>query len=105
MDVCGKFGLCNNSTTIRLSSLDINRKYQIMSAERTSTRYGPAILLTIYTSHAAVARTFLPRRYTELVTSADVSAINSGEIQLALVYRGQEPNTNSFIVDLCPWTV
>jgi len=101
VDICTKFALSNTSTTVALSTLDVDRPYRLLRVEKTVTRFGQAMLMTIFTTPQSVAKVFLPKRYISLVSDADISSINDGELALSLVYKGTCPRTGSYILEMC----
>jgi hypothetical protein len=64
----------------------------ITRAKRATTRYRPAVLLTICEAEASVKKIFLPRRYGEVMSDKDVESINCGKVKLNLVYKGVSTN-------------
>ena len=59
-----------------------------MKAQRSNTRFGPAILIGIKDDSGKSLLVFLPNRYTSVCTDNDILRINEGEIKLSLVYHG-----------------
>ena len=100
MDLISRFGQAVSYRTVRIPNLDIGRRYEILSAERISTRYGPSVLLTITVGPSDNARVFLPTRYTQVFTDADLADVNTGRLHLHLIYRGTCPQTHSYMLDL-----
>jgi hypothetical protein len=106
MDLIRRFDNAASHTTVKIPSLEIGRRYEILAAERVTTRYGPSILLTIAlgtsssSSSSDSVRVFLPTRYTDVITDEDISTINTRQVQLHLVYKGACKSTHSYMLQL-----
>jgi len=49
--------------SMKLSSIQIDRKYPITRVERVATRFGPAIVLAIRDTPDRILKVFMPRRF------------------------------------------
>jgi hypothetical protein len=76
MALARRFQVSSTCHTVKIGSLDTDRPYPITHAERTGTRFGPAVL-SIRDSEFAPQKVFLPRRYSEVVTDEDIARFNS----------------------------
>ena len=83
---------------MKLSSLQVDRKYRITRAERFATRFGPAIVVAIRDTPDRILKVFMPRRFYSVFSDEDLEEINSEEVALNLVYKGQCVNTHAFKV-------
>jgi len=101
MDIAAKFQQTNLSKTVSITSLDIDTPYNILRAEKTVTKFGPTVILTLTQSQTAAAaaaaaiteKVFLPKRYSTLFTDDDVAAINIQEKPTYhLLYKGTVKN-------------
>jgi hypothetical protein len=97
MDITSRFGNAVSYRTVRIPTLDIGRRYEILSAERISTRYGPSVLLTITVGPSDNASlpsdTLHPRLHGRLSGGPEFGTI-------ALIYRGTCPQTHSYMLNL-----
>jgi len=83
-----KFEVATLCKSVSISTLELNRKYPIISAKRITTKIGPTILLTIIDSQEDPAQIFLPRRCSAVMADGDIENINTNSVSLSLVYRG-----------------
>jgi hypothetical protein len=83
---------------MKLSSLQVDRKYPITHVKRVGTRFGPAIVLTIRDTPDQILEVFMPRRFYSAFPDVDLEEINSEKVALNLVYKGQCVNTYAFKV-------
>jgi len=68
--------------SIWTGSLDINigfgPEYPILYARRTTTQFGPTVLLTLQAEENTNIKIYLPRRYAEGFDDQDIEDINEG---------------------------
>jgi len=82
---------------VKIDSLEVDRKYPIIKAERVTTRFGKTILLCIQNSTTLnLFKIFLPKRYAETFTDDDLNVINTKKVKLNLIYKGMCDQTKSF---------
>jgi hypothetical protein len=81
MDLSKRFQDATSSQIIGISSLDIDRKYHIVMAERVVTKFGPTVLLSIKDSPYNIVKCFAPRHYSCIFTEEDINCINSQKIK------------------------
>jgi hypothetical protein len=86
--------------SIKLSSLQVDRKYPKTYVERIATRFGPAIVLAVRDTPERVLKVFMPRRFYAAFTDRDLNDINSANVRLNLVCKGQCVNTRAFKVKI-----
>jgi len=100
MDLSRKIQELDSCYNMKLSSLQVDRKYPITFAERISTRFGPAIVLAIRDTPDRILKVFMPRRYFSAFSNEDIDDINSAKVTLNLLYKGQCVNTRAFKVTI-----
>jgi hypothetical protein len=96
MNLVAMFAMTTVCTTVPLGSLEIDRPYRIVSAERVKSQFGPSVALTLSTSELSNVRVFLPKRYAELFRDSEIDGINSGHVSLDLLYTGRCPRTKAY---------
>ena len=97
MELSKKFQMATSCHVVNIDSLEVDRKYPIVKAERVTTRFGESILLCIQNSITLnLFKIFLPKRYAETFTDDDFNAINSEKVKLNLIYTGMCAQTKSF---------
>ena len=77
MELDRKFEIATSCRSVSLGSLEPDRLYPIVHAERINTRYGQSVLVAIMDSPSSSVKFFLPRRYGDVVFDQDMEAINS----------------------------
>jgi hypothetical protein len=85
---------------MKLSSLQVDRKYPITHAERIGTRFGPAVVVAIRDTPDRILKVFMPRRFYSAFTDQDFEDVNSANVMLYLGYKGQCVNTHAFKVTI-----
>jgi hypothetical protein len=88
MDLTKKFEEAVAYQAVRISSLGIDRRYEIRPAEEVTTKFGPSVALEIKESPFNIVRVFLPKRYTNCFSENDISDINNQRVKLNLIYKG-----------------
>jgi len=87
MDLTKNIQEVTSCNTIKINSLEVDRKYPIVRAERIVTKFGPTILLSIRDSPFNVIKVFMPKRYSSVFTDEDIGSINQ-KVSLNLIYKG-----------------
>jgi hypothetical protein len=100
MELDRKFQIATSCRSVSLGSLEFDRAYPIVHAERITTRYGKSVLVAIMDSPSSTMKIFLPRRYGDVVSDEDLEAINSQRVALLLMYKRTCPRSNSYILEL-----
>jgi len=98
MELSRKIQEVDSCYSMKFSSLQVDRKYPITRAERVAIRFGPAIVLAIRDTPDRILKVFMPRRFYSVFSDEDLEEINSEEVALNLVYKGQCVNTHAFKV-------
>ena len=88
MDLTRKFQETTFNNTVRISELEIDRKYPIVEARLIDTKYGSTILLSTKDKGDNTIKVFLPKRYIAVFSEQDMTSINSHNVSLHLVYKG-----------------
>ena len=86
--------------SMKLSSLQVDRKYPITHAERIETRYGSAVVVAIRVTPDRILKVFMPRRFYSAFTDQDIEDIISADVMLYFVYKGHYINTHAFYVTI-----
>jgi len=68
MELVKKFEEATLCQSINIRSLETGKKYPILRAMRISSKYGTNILLTIQDSGSFTIQTYLPKRYSAVVS-------------------------------------
>jgi hypothetical protein len=70
MSLNNKFQEAASSYAMKISTMEVDRKYQITHAERMVTKYGSALLISIKESEYNTVKVFLSKRYgSDLLTT------------------------------------
>lgn len=97
MEMSKKFQMATSCHVVNIDSLEIDRKYPIIKAERVTTSFRESILLCIQNSITFnLFKIFLPKIYAETFTDDDLNAINTEKVKLNLIYTGMCAQTKSF---------
>ena len=64
---------------VQIHTLDLNRPYPIVYARRTTTQFGPTVLLTLQAEENTNNKIYLPRRYAEGFDDQDIEDNNEGK--------------------------
>jgi hypothetical protein len=63
MDLTKKFQEAASSHPIKINSVELDRKYSIIHAERIVMKFGSTVLLSIKESPYNIVKVFMPKRY------------------------------------------
>jgi hypothetical protein len=85
MELVQKFREGVVTQIIRINKLDVDRKYEMLRAERMVTKYGPSVLLSYKGDPCKVVKAFMPKGYISVFTDEDINAINTRKVKLHLV--------------------
>jgi len=77
LDLSKRFEEATSSTKVFIGSLEINKMYPIVRAERINTKFGSTVLLSIRDSEAQIVQIFLPKRYRDVVSDYNMDRIYS----------------------------
>jgi len=87
MDVPKKFQEATSSDAFKIGSLEVDRKYPIIHAERIVTESGPAVLLSIKGSPYNIVKVLMPKCYSSVISGKNMKSINSQKVSLNLIYK------------------
>jgi len=87
MDLAKRFEKATAYASVNVTSMEPHKFYPIVSAKRISTQYGPTLVLTLRISETSIVQIFLIKRYSEVMSDADVDSIHSKALALYLVYK------------------
>jgi len=73
--------------SVSVASLEPHKRYPIIRAKRLSTKFGVLVVFALRSSDTHIVQVFLPQRYSDVVTDADLQSINSVSVDLNLVYK------------------
>jgi hypothetical protein len=102
MSLCERFAQASCIKTVNISSLEKEKPYSVIGAERMQTKYGISILLTIKMTSTDSVRVFLPRRFTLIFSDEDIDLINNGLIKINLIFHNICEKTNAYMLSLKP---
>ena len=98
MDLAKRFEEATAYDSVSVSSLEPHTKYPITRAKRISTKYGLSVVLTLRGPDSGVVQVFLPQRYSDVMTEADMESINTKEVALLLVYNGVCESSKAYLL-------
>jgi hypothetical protein len=98
MSLNKKFQEAASSYAIKISTMEVDRKYQITHAKRMVTKYGPTVLIGINDSEYNIVKVFMPKRYGSIFTDDDMNSMNSQKAALRLIYKVLCEKTKSYIL-------
>ena len=98
MDIKTRFQAATSCSSVKIGTLEVERKYPIIHAERVETKFGQSVLLTILDSPMNSVKVFLPKGYSAVVRDDDIDDINSNRVSLNLIYKGTCVKTKSYIL-------
>jgi len=84
------------------ASLEPHKGYPIIRAKRLSTKFGISVVFTLRSSNTTIVQVFLPQRYSDVVTDAHIQSINSGAVELKLVYKGVCESSKAYLLAVEP---
>jgi hypothetical protein len=96
MDISKRFQEATSTQAVRISSLENDRKYPIVHADRITTKFGPTVLFSIKDNPYNIVKCFLPKRYSSVITDVDIDSINSKTVSLNLIYKGLCEKSKSY---------
>jgi hypothetical protein len=96
MEVAEKFLEATTCRSVSVGSLEVDRKYPVISARCSDTKYVATVLMTIRGSPSHTIKVFLPKHYGAVITDANLEIINSQEHPLNLIFKRKCINANSY---------
>jgi len=61
-----------------------------------------SVVFTLQSSDTTIDQVFQPQRYNDIVTDADIHSINSGAVELNLVYKGVCESSKAYLLAIDP---
>jgi len=98
MDLTKRFEEATAYASVNVNALEPHKLYPIIRAKRIPTKYGLSVVLTLRIAESKIVQVFLPKRYTDVVSDADIDAINSKAVSLHLVYKGVCESSKSYFL-------
>jgi hypothetical protein len=84
----------------KFTTLTVGMNYIIKNINFLNTRFGKAIVATLYDQddvNSVIFKTFLPKRVAETVTENFIELINNQDGKFTLTYLGQSPRADGFV--------
>jgi len=100
MELAEKFEEATSCQSVNINSLDTDKKYPIVRSKRITSKFGPTVLLTIRDSESTTIQTFLPKRYSAVVSDDDIEKINNKVVSLNLMYMGICEKSRSYLLKI-----
>ena len=79
MNISQHIRLVASRPIVQIHTLNVDRPYPILYARRTTTQFGPTVLLTLQAEENINVKIYLPRRYAEAFDDQDIEDINKGK--------------------------
>jgi len=93
-----KFKEATSCHVIKINSLESDRKFPIVHAERSITKFGLTVLLSVKYSPFNLVEVFMPKCYSSAFADDDIDSINSLKVSPILIYKGTWMKSNSCIL-------
>jgi hypothetical protein len=100
MDLSKKFKVASTSFVVKLPTLEVDRAYSNLHAEKFQTKFGETILLIVQDFQNHLMKAFLPKRYGVFFTVENLNSFNKNTVSLALKYIGICPTTKSYLLEI-----
>ena len=100
MDLKHRFIEADVCDVIKVSEMQVGRKYPITRALRIDTKYGESVLLIILEGDGHSVNVFLPKRYAAVLTDDDIDMIKSKRVNLSIVYNGTCEKTRAYRLEI-----
>ena len=102
MDLTKRFEEATAYASVNVNTLEPHKLYAIISPKRIPTKYGLSVVLPLRIAETNNVQGFLPKRYSDVVSDADIDAINSKQSHYISCTRGYAnlPNPTSWPLNL-----
>ena len=100
MELAKKFEEATSCQCVNINSLETYKKYPIFRAKRMTSKFGPTVLLTIRNSESTTVQTFLPKRYSAVVSDEDIEKMNNKLVSLNLICMGICEKSRSYMLKI-----
>jgi len=97
-DLTKRFEETTAYALVNVNNLEQHKLYPIIREKIKPTKYGLSVLLNLRIAETNIVQVFLPKRYGEVVSDADIDAINSKAVSLHLVYKGVCESSKSYLL-------
>ena len=77
MDLTKRFEEATAYASFNVNTLEPHKLFPIIRANRIPTKYGPSVVLNLRIAETNIVQVFHPKRYSDVVSDADICAINS----------------------------
>lgn len=84
-----KFLHVSTDTVLRISEMEVNKKYSIIMGERVVTHLGQTVTLTLQDNPERLFKIFPPKRYARNTSDGNIS-INRNRDSFNLIYKGMD---------------
>jgi len=98
MDLTKRFEEATAYASVNVNTLEPHKLYPIIRAKRIPTKYGPTVVVTLRIAETDIVQVFVPKRYSDLVSDADIDAINSKAVSVLLMYKGICEYSKSYLL-------
>jgi len=98
MELTKRFEEATAYASVNANTLEQHKPYPIIRAKRIPTKYGLSVVLILRIAETNIVQIFLPIRYGEVMSDADIDAINSKAVSLHLVYEGVCESSKSYLL-------
>jgi len=98
MDLTKRFEEATAYASVNVNTLEPHKLYAIISPKRIPTKYGLSVVLPLRIAETNNVQGFLPKRYSDVVSDADIDAINSKAVSLHLMYKGVCESSKSYLL-------
>jgi len=98
MDLTKRFEEANAYASVNVNTLEPNKLYAIIRAKRIPTKYVLSFVMILRISETNIVQVFLPKRYSDMVSDADIYDINSKAVSLYLVFKGVCESSKSYLL-------
>jgi hypothetical protein len=88
MDLTQRVAFCASGNTVRIDRLELDRRCQILRAEKIISCSGAMVLLTVRENVDNFIQAYLPTKYREAFVLRDVTDINTKVVMYNLIFTG-----------------
>jgi len=98
MDLTKHFEEATAYASVNVNTLEPHKLYAIIRAKIIPTKYGLSFVLPLRIAETNNVKHFLPKRYSDVVSDADIDAIKSKAVPLHLMYKGVRESSKSYLL-------
>jgi hypothetical protein len=100
MDLERKFQETTSYHSVKISSLEVDRKYPITHTQIIVTKFRPIVLMSIRDAPFHTVKVIMTKRYGSAFSDADIEDINTAKVSLHLIYKETCDKTKSYILTI-----